>query len=99
MVTTIDAAGRIVIPKPIRDAIGLAAGTELEVRVVDGRLELEPAPLPVTLERRRGLVVAVPKQRVRPLSAAEVDATRDAIRSSRGGVFDARTRIRDGRGR
>ena len=39
MRTTIDAAGRLVVPKPLREELGFAAGTELEVRAVDGRLE------------------------------------------------------------
>jgi len=40
MRTTIDAAGRLVVPKRLRDELGLAAGTELEVDAVDGRLEV-----------------------------------------------------------
>ena len=37
---TIDAAGRIVVPKPLREELGLAPGTELELDAVDGRLEV-----------------------------------------------------------
>jgi AbrB family looped-hinge helix DNA binding protein len=40
MHTTIDAAGRIVVPKPLRDELGFAPGTELEVAAVAGRLEV-----------------------------------------------------------
>ena len=40
MRTTIDAAGRLVVPKLLRDQLGLAAGTELELEAVDGRLEV-----------------------------------------------------------
>jgi AbrB family looped-hinge helix DNA binding protein len=40
MRTTIDAAGRIVVPKPLRDQLGFTAGTELELAAVDGRLEV-----------------------------------------------------------
>ena len=40
MRATIDAAGRLVVPKAIRDELGLAAGTELELHVVNGRLEI-----------------------------------------------------------
>lgn len=40
MRTTIDMAGRIVVPKPLREELGFAAGTELDVRAVDGRLEV-----------------------------------------------------------
>jgi AbrB family looped-hinge helix DNA binding protein len=40
MRTTIDAAGRVVVPKPLRQQLGFAAGTELELEAVDGRLEI-----------------------------------------------------------
>lgn len=40
MRTTIDGAGRIVVPKPLRDQLGFSAGTELELDAVDGRLEV-----------------------------------------------------------
>jgi AbrB family looped-hinge helix DNA binding protein len=40
MRTTIDAAGRLVVPKPLRDLLGFAPGTELELDAVDGRLEV-----------------------------------------------------------
>ena len=40
MRTTIDAAGRLVVPKPLRDQLGFAAGVELDVTVVDGHLEV-----------------------------------------------------------
>ena len=40
MRTTIDAAGRLVVPKPLRDELGFAAGAELEVTSVDGHLEV-----------------------------------------------------------
>ena len=40
MRATIDAAGRLVVPKPVRDELGFQAGTELELRVVDEHLEV-----------------------------------------------------------
>ena len=40
MRTTIDAAGRLVVPKPLRDELGFAPGTELDLHAVDGRLEV-----------------------------------------------------------
>jgi AbrB family looped-hinge helix DNA binding protein len=40
MRTTIDAAGRLVVPKQLRDQLGFAPGTELEVSAVDDRLEI-----------------------------------------------------------
>ena len=58
MRTTIDKAGRIVV-KSMRDALGLTGGNEVEIALVDGRIEIEPVPTPVRLERRDGLLVAV----------------------------------------
>jgi AbrB family looped-hinge helix DNA binding protein len=40
MRTTIDAAGRVAIPRSLRDELGYAPGTELVLRAVNGRLEL-----------------------------------------------------------
>ncbi len=40
MRTTIDAAGRLVVPKRLRDELGFTAGAELEVAAVDGHLEV-----------------------------------------------------------
>ena len=40
MRTTIDAAGRLVVPKRLRDELGFTPGTELELEAVDGRLEV-----------------------------------------------------------
>ena len=39
MRTTIDKAGRIVVPKALRDELSLTPGQELEISAVDGRLE------------------------------------------------------------
>jgi AbrB family looped-hinge helix DNA binding protein len=83
MKATIDSAGRVVIPKKIRDAAGLKAGTELEVRLRDGRIEIEPAYLPVRLVREGTLLVAVPEIPVEPLTVEEVRAVQEAIRDER----------------
>lgn len=40
MRATIDGAGRLVVPKPLREELGFTAGTELELAAVDGRLEV-----------------------------------------------------------
>jgi AbrB family looped-hinge helix DNA binding protein len=41
MRTTIDKAGRVVIPAVIRDRVGLTAGTELEITVEDTSVRIE----------------------------------------------------------
>ena len=80
MKVTIDAAGRIVVPKPIRDALGLAAGTQLEISERDGAIVLEPEPVPMRLVRRgRGRVVA-PERPLPTLTAEQVRATLESVR-------------------
>jgi AbrB family looped-hinge helix DNA binding protein len=80
MRTTIDGAGRLVVPKTIREAAGIRAGAELEIRVADGRIEIEPAPLEVKLVKRGSLTVAVPRKRVPPLTGEVVRRTLDRVR-------------------
>jgi len=72
MRTTIDAAGRIVVPKAVRDALGLGAGQELEIGARDGRIEIEVPPVQLRLEDRGGLVVAVPDEPLPTLTASQV---------------------------
>jgi AbrB family looped-hinge helix DNA binding protein len=84
MITTIDPAGRLVIPKEIRQQAGLEPGMPLEVRLIEGHIEIEPAPLAVTLERRGRFLVAVPKEPVPALTLEQVEATRRMIRRERG---------------
>jgi AbrB family looped-hinge helix DNA binding protein len=80
MKTTIDSAGRIVVPKALRDALQLRPGQPLEVRASDGRLEIEVAPASMKLLKRGKGVVAVPDQPLPPLTAAEVRATLERAR-------------------
>lgn len=83
MKTTIDAAGRMVIPKEIRQEAGLKPGMPLDVRWRDGCIEIEPAPLPVKLVRRGHLLVAVPQKEVAPLTGETVEHTRKTLRRER----------------
>jgi AbrB family looped-hinge helix DNA binding protein len=54
MRTTIDRGGRVVIPKSIREQAGLQAGAEVDVKFRDGRIEIEPAAVPMHLAKRSG---------------------------------------------
>ena len=83
MKTTIDAAGRLVIPKEIRREAGLKPGTPLEIRWREGRIEIEPAPLPVKLVRKGRLLVAVPQKDVSSLTAETVERTRENLQRER----------------
>jgi AbrB family looped-hinge helix DNA binding protein len=82
--TTIDNAGRLVIPSVVRRAAGIQPGMPLEVRYRDGRVEIEPAPLPVRLERRGRWMVAITEMMVPPLSVESVEQTRQTLQRERG---------------
>src|SRR6266536_3411370 len=75
MKTTIDAAGRMVVPKRLREALGLKAGQPLEIRAGDGRLEVEIAPTPMQLTKRGKGLVAVPDAELPQLTADQVRDT------------------------
>jgi AbrB family looped-hinge helix DNA binding protein len=80
MRTTIDGAGRMVIPKPIRDAAGLERGAEVEVRFRDGRIEVEPASVPMRLVRRARRTVIEAEGDVPALTADEVREALERVR-------------------
>jgi AbrB family looped-hinge helix DNA binding protein len=84
MSTAIDAAGRLVIPKAVRDAAGIQPGMPLEVCFRDGRIEIEPTPLDVSIRSVGGVAVASPDGPVPMLSADTVSAMRDRLRNERG---------------
>ena len=82
MNATIDRAGRLVVPKPIREAANLRPGTQVRFRLAGGRVEIEPVPMSVTLERSGELVVAVPTERRPPvLTQTDVAEAISAIRT------------------
>ena len=83
MRTTIDSAGRLVIPKKIRQEANLKAGAPLEVEWRDGRIEIEPAPLRVRLVRKGHVLVAVPTESVEQLATGTVEAVREDLRRER----------------
>jgi len=86
MKTTIDHAGRLVIPKDIRRESGIKPGMPLEVRWENGAIAISPAPLPVKLERKGRLLVAVPTESIPRLAADMVERTRKALRKERSGA-------------
>ena len=80
MKATIDAAGRIVVPKALRQALGLKPGQPLEIRAGDGRLEIEIAATPMKLQKRGKGVVAVPDAELPALTADQVRDTLERVR-------------------
>lgn len=83
MKTTIDSAGRLVIPKRIREQAGLTPGAELEVRYCNGHVELEVAAANVRLERRGRFLVAVSGDPDSTLTNEMVEQTIEDIRNER----------------
>jgi AbrB family looped-hinge helix DNA binding protein len=83
MKATIDAEGRVVIPEEIRKQAGLEPGAEVDVRVRDRVVEIEPAYMPVKLVRRGRLLTIVPLVPVPPLTPEDVDRVRDEIERER----------------
>jgi AbrB family looped-hinge helix DNA binding protein len=57
MRTTIDAAGRIVIPRQLRDVVGLAPGSEVEVTSDGAGVRIEPVAGAGLAERNGRLVI------------------------------------------
>ena len=86
MRTTIDHTGRLVIPKDIRRESGIKPGMPLEIRWEKGAIAIIPAPLPVKLEHKGRLLVAVPTKDTPRLSADTVERTRKMLRKERSGA-------------
>lgn len=57
METTLDRFGRVVLPKKVRDEIGLQAGDALSVDAANGEVRLRPARGEPHLSRRGGVLV------------------------------------------
>jgi len=72
MRTTIDAAGRIVVPKSLRDAMGLRGGQELEIAYVDGRIEIDVPARDFEIRMRGRVPVLVSDEPMPPLTAEMV---------------------------
>lgn len=81
MRTTIDGAGRIVVPKAIRDRLLLRGGEELDIEEAAGRIEISRVPREVGLvQTRHGLLAADPAGGPPGLSADEVRERLERIR-------------------
>lgn len=80
MKATMDAAGRIVVPKPLRQALGWNVGQSFEIRAGDGQLKIEVAPTSIRLKKRGRSVVAVPDAKLPTLTAQYVRDTLVLVR-------------------
>jgi AbrB family looped-hinge helix DNA binding protein len=76
----IDGVGRIVIPKQMREELGINGPTELELTAADGTLELTVPYIKAHLEDRDGHTVIVPDQPVPPLTTELVREVLERVR-------------------
>lgn len=64
MITTIDAAGRVVIPKALRELAGLVPGAELTIEIDGAGLRIEPAVGVGLAKKGRFLVIPASDQTI-----------------------------------
>ena len=79
MRSTIDEAGRVVIPKAIREAAGLKPGSPLTIEYRNGRVEIERKSPKARLVRKGTLLVAS----IRGVPKVSADEMNEWIRKSR----------------
>ncbi len=69
------------VPKAMRDELGLSGGVEVEIVLADGRIEIEPVPTPMWLERNAdGYLVAKTDRPMPTLTQELVRETLERIR-------------------
>lgn len=77
---TLDKAGRVVIPKPLRDELRLGPGDALQMEVDGGCISLRPLRIVSPLLKERGVWVYRTGHR---LPASTVDDTMQQVREER----------------
>ena len=98
---TVDKAGRVVLPKPVRDELQLGAGDSLELESSEDQIVLRPVRGTVGLRKKQGIWVMDTDE---PLSSATVDRTirdirRERERSWLGGTPKSGEGVRRGKAR
>lgn len=83
MKTTIDGAGRLVIPKPVREKAGVKPGMELDIDYRDGAIEITFPPAKGKLVRKGGLLVWQPAPGTPPVSMEEINEAIRLLREER----------------
>jgi AbrB family looped-hinge helix DNA binding protein len=81
MKTTIDRAGRIVIPKRLREELGLGGGEEVNVTLRNGYIAVEPVVARMKLVERDGFLAAeIEGYDGPPLTAEDVREVLERVR-------------------
>ncbi|MBV8547267.1 MAG: AbrB/MazE/SpoVT family DNA-binding domain-containing protein [Acidobacteria bacterium] len=78
--STMDSAGRLVLPREIRDQAKFEPGMPLRIVFRDGHVEIEAAPREVRVVRKGRMRVAVPIEEGATLRS---DAVRETTASTR----------------
>ncbi len=68
------------IPKAIRDRVGLHGNEQVEIIERDGRIEIQPAPTDVELVQEGSILVARPQRPLPTLTDEIVRETLDRLR-------------------
>jgi AbrB family looped-hinge helix DNA binding protein len=82
---TLGKSGRLVVPKAIRDSLGLREGSRLKLEIQGGKIEAEPEADEVDIDLSSGFPVIRPKSAHKGLSAV------DAIKADREARMDRLT--------
>ena len=78
-ILSIDRAGRLVLPKPVREQLQLEPGESLEMEAFDDHIVLRPVRGHATAYKKQGVLVF----RTGPLKASVVDETIRKVRNER----------------
>ncbi|HEV7486798.1 MAG TPA: AbrB/MazE/SpoVT family DNA-binding domain-containing protein [Thermoanaerobaculia bacterium] len=82
-ISTMDSAGRLVLPRDVRDQAKFEPGVPLRIVFRDGHVEIEAAPREVRVVRKGRMRVAVPLDEGAPLRSDVVRETTASIREPR----------------
>jgi AbrB family looped-hinge helix DNA binding protein len=77
---TVDKAGRVVLPKPVRDELQLSAGDSLELEISGEQIVLRPVRGRVGMRKKQGIWVLDFDE---PISAAATNSVLRDIRRER----------------
>ena len=77
---TVDKAGRVVLPKPVRDELRLSAGDSLQLETAEDQIVLRPVRNRVGMRKKQGIWVLDFDE---PISAADTDRVLHDMRRER----------------
>jgi len=88
---TVDKAGRVVLPKPVRDELQLSAGDALELEITEEQIVLRPVRGRVGMRKKQGIWVLDLDE---PISAAATNRVLRDIRRERERSVPGRSKVK-----